>query len=46
VIHTHLGYNIVAIQEQLMGIASLIKSKSEKRISGTDSTYCINISIL
>jgi hypothetical protein len=28
VIHVYLGYKIVAIQEQVMGIASLIKGMS------------------
>jgi hypothetical protein len=43
---TSLGYNILAIQQQLMGTASLIKEMSARRTSVTDSTHCINNKIL
>jgi hypothetical protein len=46
VIHACLGYNIIAIQEQLMGIASLIKEILGKSISIINSTYCVNRAIL
>jgi hypothetical protein len=42
VIHAYLGYNTTALQKQLIGIASLIKEKSGKSISTTDSTHCIS----
>jgi hypothetical protein len=36
-LHAYLGYSIVAIQQQIMAIGSLIKEISEKSISATDS---------
>jgi hypothetical protein len=44
-IHAYLGCNIIDIQ-QLMGNASPTKDKSRKSTSVTDSTRCINKSIL
>jgi hypothetical protein len=40
------GCNIVAIEQQLMGTASLIKEMSGKRTSVIDSTHCITKAIL
>jgi hypothetical protein len=37
-----LGYDITAIQNQLMGIASLTKEMSGKSASVTYSKHCIN----
>jgi hypothetical protein len=39
VIHTCFSYNIVAIEQQLMGIALLIKEMSGKITSVIDSTH-------
>jgi hypothetical protein len=46
VIHLYLGYNTVAIQKQLMGIASLVKEMSGKSISVTYSIHFINKAVL
>jgi hypothetical protein len=43
---TSLGYNILAIQQQRTGTASLIKEVSAWRTSVTDSTHCIKYTIL
>jgi hypothetical protein len=40
VIHTYLGYKIVTIQNQLMGIASLNKDTPRKSAFVVDSTRC------
>jgi hypothetical protein len=45
-IYAYLCYNNVAIQEQLTGIALLIKEMSRKITSVTDTTHCINKEIL
>jgi hypothetical protein len=45
-IYAYLGCNIVVIQAQLLGIASLIKEMSGKTACVTDSTHCINKAIL
>jgi hypothetical protein len=41
-IHTHLSCNIIAVQKQHMGNASLINKMSEKSSSLIDSKHCIN----
>jgi hypothetical protein len=46
VTHAHLGCDTVVIYKQLMDIASLIKETSGKCTSATDSTHCINMSVL
>jgi hypothetical protein len=46
VIHIYLGYNIVNIQEQIMGIALLIEDMSGKRMSVINCTHCIPKAIL
>lgn len=45
-IHLYLGYNIVVIHKQIMGIASLVKEMSGKSTSVTDSTHFINQAVL
>jgi hypothetical protein len=42
VIHAYLGYNIISIEKQLMGTASLIKNISGESISVTDFRHCSN----
>jgi hypothetical protein len=44
-IRAYLGYNIIAVH-QLMGTAWLTKEKSGKSMPVTDSTRCINKSVL
>jgi hypothetical protein len=41
-IHTRLGSNIVTIQKQLTGTASLINKMSGNSAFAMDSTHCIN----
>jgi hypothetical protein len=46
-IHGYLGYNTIAIHQQLMGIiASLIKELSGKSTSVIYCTHCINKAVL
>jgi hypothetical protein len=42
VIHAYLGYDIGAVQQELVDIASLSKKMSGKSTSGIDFTHCIN----
>jgi hypothetical protein len=47
VIRAYLGYNITAIQKQLMGIASLIKKMSGNNIQVIDLyVFCTNKAML
>jgi hypothetical protein len=46
VIHVYLRYNIVNIEEQLMGIALLIEDMSGKSTSVINCTHCIPKAIL
>jgi hypothetical protein len=46
VIHAYLGCDVIAIQKQLMDIASLVKKISGKGTSVVYSTLCINKGIL
>jgi hypothetical protein len=45
-IHAFLGCNIIVIQKQLTGIASLIKKMSGKNASVINSTYCSNKAVV
>jgi hypothetical protein len=46
VTHANLGYDIIAIQQQFMTIASLIKELSGKSTSVIESTHRINVANL
>jgi hypothetical protein len=46
IFHAHFPYNFADTQQLLSGITSLIKETLENSISLTESTHCINKSIL
>jgi hypothetical protein len=46
VMHAYLSYNIVAIQQQNLGIALKNEEISGKSISASNSALCINEAIL
>jgi hypothetical protein len=45
-IHIYLGYNIIAVQKQLLDIVSLVKEMSGKGTSVVYSTHFVNKGIL